>query len=44
MILPGTTTGLDSTAFHDYIEHVKLDGDVLRMGVYFEDFSTHTIA
>ena len=35
--LPPTTTNLDMTGFSDYIEAIKNDEDVRRLGVWFED-------
>ena len=46
VVIPLSTTKLDSTAFHDFIESIRTDEFVLALGVYFdepEEFSTHKI-
>lgn len=47
-VLPGTTTELDQTEFHDFIESIKNDEDVLNLGIYFEepeeDYKSYAIA
>lgn len=45
--LAPTTTTLDSTAFHDYIEAIKMDEYVLALGIDFEpvpDMRSYAIA
>lgn len=35
--IPPSTAKLDSTAFHEYIESIRMDETVLALGVYFDE-------
>ena len=35
-VLPPSTANLDQTAFYDYVQSIKYDEDVKRLGVWFE--------
>lgn len=37
VLVPASTAKLDSTAFHEYIESIRMDEAVIQLGVYFDE-------